>query len=275
MAKFDVNKTVESLKPFAPEEKYGHMSIAKINSVKVVMTEAKTEDDKGIASTYEYAGCKVPNLVFEFQQVFTEADAPERFHFHYEKPVVTLKNDGTLVTDENINILLTQMFDRILHIYKTFSKSPNYKPFVEKEIPEILETAAIDVRLESYTKFFEYIAKCFNEGKAIEGKDGKVEYLPVYKDDKKKSVLVWLKLIANYPDNKRLVLPNFIGKGFIEVFKASYPKPSIMFEGKETYILKTINDSASKGSSAKGGATAATSDDEDISDDLKSIIEQS
>lgn len=265
MAKFDVDKVVEGLKPFLPEEKYKFINLCKLNKVSVKMVKAATEDDKGVPSTYEYAGIEIPNLVFEFQQIRPDGDDSERFYIHAEKPCVINKKDGGIVTDKEISGIITQMFDRILHIHKAFAKSVNYKDMKNAEVPELKETAAIADRIASYVAFFEYIAASFNSGK--------IPTIPIYKDDKQKSVLLWLKLVANYPDGKYLTIPGFVGKGFIEMFKLTYPHSSLTFTGKETYVIKQASQSGAKASTS-GAATQSEAANEEVSADLQAIIDQ-
>ena len=269
MAKINVNKVVEKVKPFQPDERYGFMSLGKLNKVFINFVETPAEKADGTISTYEYAGKKVPMLTFEFQQVYAEGDGPDRFYTHYEKPIVILKNDGGLVTDKDIETMLTQQFDRILHIHGVYSKSPNFLPLDAATAPEIKETVGVDERLESYLAFYQWVVDAFNKGKGV-NPTNKEEKLPIFRNEKNHPMTLWIKLIANYGDNKYLVFPTFIGRGFIELFNPKYPKPSLMFEGKETWKIKTAATAATKTTSE----TTTDSPDgvEELSDDLKELI---
>lgn len=271
MAKINVNKVVENVKPFQPEEKYGNMSLGKLNRVYIKFTETPAEKEDGTVSTYDYAGKKLPMLAFEFQQVYAEGDGPDRFHTHYEKPIVITKNDGGLVADKDIEAMLTQQFDRILHIHRAFAKSPNFIALNESNIPEIKETIGVDERLESYLAFYQWVVDSFNNGKGLV-QGSKEEHIPIFRNEKNASILLWIKLVANYGDNKYLTFPSFVGRGFLELFNAKYPKPSLMFEGKETWRLKTA---ATAAAAPAGGSAPANNEagDDEISSDLKDLIE--
>ena len=269
MAKINVNKVVERVKPFQPDERYGFMSLGKLNKVFINIIESPSEKEDGTPSTYEYAGKKVPMLTFEFQQVYAEGDGPDRFHTHYEKPLVLLKNDGGLVADADIEAMLTQQFDRILHIHGAFSKSPNFVALDAATAPEIKETAGVDERLESYLAFYQWVVDAFNKGKGV-NPSNKAEKLPIFRNETNHPLKVWLKLVANYGDNKYLVFPTFIGRGFIELFNPKYPKPSLMFEGKETWKIKTAATAAAK--STTETTTDISENGEELSDDLKELI---
>lgn len=263
MAKFNVDKPVESIKPFLPEERHKFINLCILTKVSVKMMTPAAEDQNGVPSTYEYAGIEIPTLVFEFKQIRPEGDDTERVSIYTEKPCVINKKDGGVIADKDIKMILDQMFDRILHIHNSLKKNVNYKEMKNSEVPELKETVAVPERLASYTAFFQYIADSFNIGK---------NNLPIYKDEKGKPVLLWLKLIANYPDGKYLTLPTFVGKGFIEMFNIKYPHSSLTFDGKETYVTKSGTATTTKSSGANGASAAEPAGDE-ISKDLQDILD--
>lgn len=270
--KINTTKDVAKRKLFLPEEKTNFIPLAMLESVTVVETEMPIADDKGVPSTYEYAGFMLPSLQFTFKQAFAEEDAPERYLQHVEKPMALKNKDGELIDDKTIESVIQGSFDRIRHIYEDgFKKSPNYKAVDWSKLPELKEKADVQERLESYKAFYEFIADAFNKGKVI-GVAGSANstQLPVFMATPTKHVYVWLKVIAHMPDMAYLCLPTYIGRGFVEPFSEKYPKPTIYFEGKETYVLSK---GKTKSANADGGAAAnLDSDESEMSPDLQKLI---
>jgi hypothetical protein len=248
MARFNVNKEVTKSLKFKPG--INGLCKAYIKSVEVIENDVPKENDKGVASDYEYAGHKVTSLKFVFGNVITtdDVDKSERLHTHIESIIISTKNDGTPMNEKTLNGLYEQMWDRILHIHNAFQGTENYQPF--DELPEINEKATVEQRVKQFKAFFTKVADGFNKGKSGN---------PVYLAGGK-AIPCWMKLVASYPDRKWLALPTFVGEGFIEKIKTGVP-PTIELKPNESIQL-VAGATKGKTSGVTSGASATASTDE-------------
>jgi hypothetical protein len=237
--KFDSKKEVAKTLKFKPNPELGGLVLGTLENVEVITAESPKIKDDGSENMYEYAGLQLPILKFTFRNHVRpeDKDKAERFFIHAERPIVSKTNDGVEMDEKVVLGLYEQMWDRIKHIHDTFRFDPNYAPF--KELDEINEKAAPDVRIKQLTKFFNTVATAFNDGKA-----GKI-----YQDEKGNSLVCWMKLVAEYPRARYLVFPNWVEEGFIERYKPGVP-PVIELKPKDSQTLKSGRDNDEKSSSS-------------------------
>lgn len=258
--KADVNKDVTASLKFKPSvyADLNGLCLGQLVSVEVTTEESPKILDDGTENSYQFAGLKVPKIRFNFKNVVRaeDKDRADRFFFHVEKPIISVKNDGEKMTDKLLESLYTQMWDRIKHIHDVFKNDPNYKPIAE--LPDIDPTSPEEKLVDQFTKFFEAIAASFNKGKNDK---------PIYQGEDGKGLTCYMKLIAEYMQRRYLVFPNFIGEGFIERFKTKVP-PTIELKPRETQEL-----AAGKGSKSKEDAGSAATGYEDLPADIRDAIQ--
>ena len=240
--KFDPKKDVTRSLKFKPLADLGNLCLGTLQKVEVTMNEVPKFKDDGSESMFEYAGHTLPSLKFVFKNHLRkeDKDRAERFFTYVESVIISKKNDGTPMDTKVLTNLYEQMWDRLKHIHDAYSNEENYKPF--GELPEIDETADVDVRVTQFTKFFKTVADAFNKGKG-----GKA----IFTDKEGNGLPVAIKLLANYPSGKWLTIPNFVGEGFIERFIPGRPL-TIEVKPGESVALKggKVSDSGGSGVSS-------------------------
>ena len=256
MIKFDPKKEVTQKLKFKPDPKLGNLCLGILESVSLEFSETDVTDEKGNPNKWEFAGMKVPRLIFVFRNIPKTESDPDRFHFYSESVVTQTKNDGSPVSSKRVESMYGSMFDRLIHIYNAFENAPNFKPLdVESEIDE---SADAETRVKQTTKLFKDLANCFNKGKD--------EKTPIYKDGDT-YIKILLKLVADFKTGSRLEIPNFVGEGFIEMYD---PKKSPTIEIKPNETVELTSKKQSPSEVAKGGAE----DQDKIPDDVQAMIDK-
>lgn len=257
--KADVNKDVTASLKFKPSvyKDLNGLCLGQLVGVEVTSEESPKILDDGSENPYQFAGLKVPKIKWNFKNVVRkeDEDKADRFFFHVEKPIISVKNDGEKMTDKSLESLYTQMWDRTKHIHDAFKNDPNYKPIAE--LPDIDPTAPEEKLVEQFTKFFEAIADAFNKGKNDK---------PIYQDEEGKGLTCYMKLVAEYGQRRYLVFPTYVGEGFIERFKKGVP-PTIELKPKDTQEL-----AASGNTKSKEESNTATTGYEDLPEDIRNAI---
>jgi hypothetical protein len=217
---FDNSAKVTQDKPVKPIEAYKNLVVGEIISVE--LTSKISESKTG----YQFTGYEVPNLVIRFKQKIDAFNKEDRYSVWVFKPVVSMKNDGTKMADDVFQNLVMNNFNHLKHILDTYETLPNFKKL--GKLPDIDSDADTEVLLEQQRKFFETFLKAF------EGKDGNGVY---------KGVEVVVKFIVN-KNEKRLYIPSFVNRGFIELAKwnnkTSKLMTSLEFYGETTKIPEGI-----------------------------------
>lgn len=245
--KFDASQDVTARLKFKPDATVDN-GLCRGTLINVEVTEAEVKSD----SEWIFAGMTVPTLNFRFQNIPSKVDNHERFYTQRE---TIIANNMEEKVEDN---LYDAMFKRITHIYNAFSKSPNFRKLTELTVDCDRKSSPEEV-IKAFKAFFEKVAKEFNG-------DGK-KTNPVYKDKDGKFIPVWMKLIANYPEHRAYVFPNFVGEGFIEpIISGVSPSIEIKVQSGETIILR--GKGAKQGIVGSGDQPSADS----LPDDVKAKL---
>ena len=231
-------EVVERRLAFKPDPELGNLCMGIINDVRIDIREVPLLDDKGVESTWEYAGCKFPVLVIEFKQCKTDANPKDRYYTFTAKPVTTLNKKGEPVEEKTVINIIQQVYGQLRHIANQFKGLKGY-PVNAGKCPGLDYAAPAKVRCEQYLAFFEYFKHL------LVGDD---EKNPIYKN-----VKLFMKLVADYNTHKFLAFPSFVNRGFVERVIPGQ-SPSIEFEAGETIHL--AKDDAPKNREAAAGAPA-------------------
>lgn len=242
------NVVVTSDKKFKPREEFNNLCLGHLVSVEIKETVTPKIDDKGVASTYEYAGISVPTLVFKYKEEPVPGDDADRFYSDSFRIVTTRKSDGTAIDIKTFSSILMDTYRHCRHRLDAYAGCPNFK---EPGFPAPIDmNASIDERLKQWKAFCEFFVNAFNKGK-----DDKA----VYKNEKNEDIIVWIKLVAKYPENKYLAVPTFVGEGYIEKYVEGRC-PSIEIKPNETIKLSEKTDEKKSSPAAEAGATLGYGD---------------
>ena len=200
-------------------------------------TAPTTVEKTGLASTWEYAGLDIPNLVLSFMEAPIAGDPAPRFYDHRFQPYTVVKKDGSKVDRKTILDFWKEEYTKLRHITNAFTGHANYaevaippfNPFLEDPIK----------RLEEITAWYAAWELMFK------GKDGKGFA----------GQLNNIKLVASY-EGTYLAFPSYTGQGFFE--KAVNGVKSVL----ELKASETIELIVKKGKGAKtSNATPGAADD--------------
>lgn len=148
-------EVVERRLAFKPDPELGNLCMGMINDVRIDIREVPLLDDKGVESTWEYAGCKFPVLVIEFKQCKTDANPKDRYYTFTAKPVTTLNKKGEPVEEKTVINIIQQVYGQLRHIANQFKGLKGY-PVNAGKCPGLDYAAPAKVRCEQYLAFFEY-----------------------------------------------------------------------------------------------------------------------
>lgn len=242
---------VTSDKKFKPREEFNNLCQAHLVSVEIKETITPKVDDKGVASTYEYAGVSIPTLVFKYKEETIPTDEEDRYYTDNYRIVTTTKNDGSKVDAKTYASILTETYRHCRHRLDAYVGTPNFK---EPGFPKPIDmNAPVGERIEQWRAFCQFFVDAFNKGNNDK---------PVFVNEKDEPIVVWIKLIAHYPDGKYLSAPGFVGEGYIERV-VDGKKPAIELKPGETVKLsegssKTKETPASEAGVAMGYGAAPT-----------------
>lgn len=249
-------EVVERRLAFKPDPELGNLCMGMINDVRIDIREVPLLDDKGVESTWEYAGCKFPVLVIEFKQCKTDVNPKDRYYTFTAKPVTTLNKKGEPVEEKIVISIIQQVYGQLRHIANQFKGLKGY-PVNAGKCPGLDYAAPAKVRCEQYLAFFEYFKHL------LVGDD---EKNPIYK-----GVKLFMKLVADYNTHKFLAFPSFVNRGFVERVIPGQ-SPSIQFEAGETIYL--AKDDTPKNREAAAGAPFPASGTTVVSSDIQSILDR-
>lgn len=242
------NVVVTSDKKFKPREEFNNLCLGHLVSVEIKETVTPKIDDKGVASTYEYAGISVPTLVFKYKEETVPGDDADRFYSDSFRIVTTRKSDGTAIDMKTFSSILMDTYRHCRHRLDVYKDCANFK---EPGFPAPIDmNASIDDRISQWKKFCEFFVNAFNKGN---------EDKPVYKNDKGEDIIVWIKLVAKYPENKYLAVPTFVGEGYVERYVEG-KRPSIEIKPNETIKLSEKSEEKQHSPAAEAGATLGYGD---------------
>lgn len=226
------------------DAKQNGLFLAHLESVEVSMMKVG-EDKSGLPS---FAGLDVPKLTIRFAS--NEEDANQRRWISLQFNAV----------ESNINTIpggkeewkITLIFNWFKHLMNVFVLKG--RPMTDAEEDALALTyqdfdesgdyvnVAPETVLESWKQLFENFATIMNNGR-----DGK----PVYQSADGKPIVVWLKLLRYIRQKKGwkevangdLALPQFVGEGCVEIYKAN-TIPTVRLDTTRETILPMKIDKA-------------------------------
>lgn len=237
MLNFNPQMDITTRTPLKADPSINNNVLLELVSVNVETKEQKLDEVKAVELQSEYSGKQVPRIYFEFKQVFMPnselaREGKDRFYVYIDSPIVSFKNAinageaREAMADDVLTNLYTEQFKHLMHIYRVFEGTPNYKPITE-EI-KLNYKLDVDARLAMFKTYFDIVANGLN------GVDGKSAFL----DKDGKNILLIAKVIVN-KGGRRLDFPSFTGSGFIEKAKISGGKVVNTFDLKanETVVV--------------------------------------
>jgi hypothetical protein len=231
-----------------PEKHYG-LNIAVLHSVTVTKHIAK-EDSK----QESFRGLEVPRITFEFRE-FTK-DEPAIFYHSYN--ALELDRESTTMLED-------AMFQMTNHFISAFKHDITDEEYTLLNMTATENSKPSEV-LADYNKFFDGVAKIFNEGN-----NGKA----IFKNDKDEPRVIYLKLLmyqlikgqSSLVNKGDFGIPMFVGEGIVELYRKDIkPNLAINIAKGESIIPREATSSIAK--SAKPANSSPVSED-DIPDDLK------
>lgn len=217
---FDLGKKVTkrlNLEPIKEDDginyKFGGLVPAYIRDVTL---------EKTVYKSGEYADHEIHSIRFEFGNVMTQTDEPEKYLTIVKKmPGTQIKVDSNAEDSElkdndpeSIAKIVDDTLSFIRHIFDAWVNSPNYKEVSQADMKlqkklfaEIPYSPSVPV--EKRVKHWNEIMAFFVD---FANNDGK----PMWVDAKKAPLGAWLLLLPNYPEKRWYTIGNFINKGFIE-----------------------------------------------------------
>lgn len=238
MLKFDPKADVTSRNPIKADPAVNNNVLLTLVSVNVEAKMQELDTNKAPEMQSEYSGHIVPRIYFQFKQTYMPnsdlaREGKERFYTFTESPIVSFKNatnpgyEREKIDDDTIANLYGEQFKHLMHIYKAFEGTPNYRP-MDKEI-NLDPTLPVAERCKMFAAYFQHIAN------GINGAEGE---LASFVDADGKPIMLIAKTIVN-KNGKRLEFPTFTGTGFIERAKISGGKVINTFEFKpnETIVV--------------------------------------
>lgn len=242
-----IGEVVETRLKFKPRAKFNNLTQGYFVGAELSLNLAPETDAKtGLPSQWEYRGLMIPNLKLTFRQQPTPEDPSDRWLEFVISPFTNTKNDGTAQDKSAIGNHYTFEYKKLMHISNAFKSNANYEA---SPIPNPSPYLAPAERIANLTEYYQAWVKRLN------GKDGKG--FPTQ--------LCWIKVVADSLKQTRLVLPDYVGEGFIEkVIEGK--QPTIELKPNETVELKA----SSKGS--KSSASSGAPSSEDVPEDIAAIV---
>ena len=220
---------VEQRLGFKPNtDLYNGLCLANISKVEVEEVDIPSVKDDGTPSMWDMAGHKSYNFIIEFKQ---SGDKEARFITLRESIVGGNTKDGSPIEPKTWNNLVSEQFKRLQHIVNVLDKAglgTKSKEVSETLYPDYADS--VEARIAKAKKLFNHFADMIN------GKGEKPRY---------DGVTFWLKVIAKIPEQTYLIIPNYVGKGYLEVFYNNVA-PVLEFSSNETTILKSKADAKGK-----------------------------
>lgn len=238
-----IGEVVETRLKFKPRARFNNLTQGIFMGAELLLNLAPETDSKtGLPSQWEYRGLMIPNLKLTFKQQPTTEDPVDRWLEVIITPFTNVKNDGTAQERASIGNHYTYEYKRLMHISNAFKTNANYEASPIPNPSPFLEPAA---RIENLTEYYKAWAKRLN------GKDGKG--FP--------GQLCWIKVVADSQHQTRLVLPDYVGEGFIEKVVEG-KQAAIELKPNETIVLKdsSKNKSGAKSNNAMSGTDETPAD---------------
>jgi hypothetical protein len=246
-----VGTEVERRLKFKPRAKLNNLCQGYLISVELKMVEAPTVDSKsGLPSTWEYAGCTLPNLHLLFLQEPTADDPMPRYSEKVIKPYTNADKQGAMQKRTSIIQHYRFEYEVLRHIANAFKTHTNYDATVV--IPPVNPFLDPIERVADLTKYYTAWFTLLN------GKGGKGFA----------NQLNWIKVVADSLTGAYLAIPDFVGEGFIEKV-VDGRNATIELKPNETVIL-----TPRKGKTAVAASGAAGGGEEKLTPEMQAIVDK-
>lgn len=214
---------VETRQGFKPDPNlYKGLCLSTITKCEIEEHEIPKQLEDGTPSAWDFAGHKTYTLIIEFKQFLGSKDKADRFVTLRETIVSSKKNTGEAVNPKVWNSLVISQYERLQHIVNALDKAGVTPKSVGIKDLDISYEDEVEVRIAKTKKFFEHFVK------QIKGKEEKPKY---------EGIKFWLRVIAEPTRGTYYVIPAFVGKGFIEVFRTN-EEPTIELGVNDSIVLK-------------------------------------
>lgn len=217
MSILNLKLEVESKLNLIPEPIYHNLVLARIDKVDVQMYDVADTDENGNPNVGEYAGTKIPRLRFTLKSIILDksTDKHDRENIESFGVFTTISKEGVPFENKIVLQRVTEDFSKIIHIHNVLRKHTNTAPIEIEKLNVFDPFAPIAERIKVLTEVYEYLAEKFNE---VSPTTNEVQYKDV--------PFCWV-LIPGGQFRTQYVLPRYVGKGFVEVFKGLNHKPAI------------------------------------------------
>jgi len=212
------------------------ISEAALYDVKVIESEPSLQKRNGEPSLSIYAGAMRPYLAFYFKQLGQVDETRSRVQVVRFFPGEYFKTDGTPIDTEVQEREVSNIIDKIIHIYNEITNSKfctNTRPLKTFTVDDKkLLSDDVKERIAEYNKLFNAFEKAFK------GTDEKTTAIYV-SDTNPEGIPIWLKVIANW-NNTQYDIPKYVGKGFCETVRMNGKnkiKPQIYIDHLNESIL--------------------------------------
>lgn len=239
MSLLNLKLDVEAPLSHVPEESYHNLCFAKIESVSVETYEVKQFDENNAPSASEYAGLMVPRLNIKTKREVMpfSTDTNQRSDtFSFGTVNIKDTRNGQLRPQKDVTDKVEQDFMHMIHIHNVVRKHTGQEPLDVAILSRFDPFAIAEDRVEQLKEIFEYIAKMFNT------------VLDATKEEQYKNIVFCWALVPGGGVNRaKYVLPKYVGKGFMEVFKNQQFKPAICIPPNVIMKLGKLEETANTG----------------------------
>ena len=245
MLNIDLNDSVVSKVKVKADPALNNLCSLRLTNVSFseqVSNESKEE--------YEYHGMLLPNLVFEFEQ--DHSDGIARFLTFVIKPVVAIKNDGSINPTKTRNSIYLGQYKHVRHIYDAFTSLPNTVPMNKLKLPALnIDGVTKGQHLKDIKKWYQAMAAWFIG----------VDKTAIYTNANEEAYKLIAKLIIN-KNAKTIDIPQYINDGFIELLKMENGKVVTGLEIKpnESVTYQAVGGNMPGGTPVPGGVPSGMVD---------------
>ena len=230
----EIGSEVESRLGFKPDANlYGGLCLANLIDVKLTQVEISATTENGTPSMWDMAGKTSYNLTISYKQKTNE----DRFIDLKESIISTKKSTGESIEPKTWNDMIKNQFGRLQHIVNVLDKIDGKKsPLPTDKLAPAYDDAP-ETRIAKTKQLFEHYER------VIKGKGETPRY---------SGVTLWLKVIAKVPEGTYYTIPQFVGKGFMELYHTNVA-PVLEFGASESIELKKKKDKEDKGANLSKG----------------------
>lgn len=208
---------LENKPKLIPEPLYHNLVLAYFTNVQVEEYDVDLQDELGNPNTNEYAGQKVPRLIFTMNNIILNesSDKNERETKESFGVPTTITKEGTPVDNFTVLKRVTDDFSKIIHIHNVFRRNANTAPIDVEVLNKFNPFATVEDRVKQLKEIFDYVVTCFNTINPTTN-------LKIYE-----KVPVCMVFIPGGINRTQYVFPKYVGTGFVEIFKGLKHKPFI------------------------------------------------